>query len=197
MPPPLPGPRTTRALIGEFQRLAAHHHGLLCRHYQIDAVFRHLWKIPGSASLVVDGEAFSFVLHGLACHVTTSEGWEIDFDFGPEGRVDGLDHERLADFAMSLEEPPDGRLCPPEAKIPGPVIAQAVPGHPGVFVVDADFDEEKFEERSEKTAARAALIRADLQAMEREGLLIRPGWYPNSHLYYFTSQAGFPEMKER
>ncbi|GGM35725.1 hypothetical protein GCM10008956_10310 [Deinococcus arenae] len=43
----------------------------------------------------------SFEFHGVGCR-TTRNNIELDFEFGPNGRVDGIDGWRLAQFASSL-----------------------------------------------------------------------------------------------
>jgi hypothetical protein len=51
--------------------------------------------IPHEGSL---GNGFSYCKHGFGCRVRGPE-WQVDFDFGDDGQIDGFDAGRLYDFA--------------------------------------------------------------------------------------------------
>lgn len=52
--------------------------------------------LPRTGFITYD-KRFAYAFHGIGCRVETPEG-EIDWDFGPNGRADGVDLWRLQGF---------------------------------------------------------------------------------------------------
>lgn len=50
------------------------------------------------------GKGIEYQLHGIGCLAVFPGGREVDFDFGPGGRFDGLDLWRLGIFANSYPD---------------------------------------------------------------------------------------------
>ena len=85
-----------RRLIHEYQRAVRTVVAALRTGFGCDDLLmaRRNGEIPKDG--VTGGIEFSF--HGAGC-MGTGAGFEVDFDFGPDGRVDGFDAWRLWRFA--------------------------------------------------------------------------------------------------
>lgn len=89
------------ALIKKYHLWIRRSMEILREGYQVDDVIRARKKgiIPRRG--IINEMEFSF--HGIGCR-TELEGYLVNWDFGPEGRIDGFDAWRLWQFASGHEE---------------------------------------------------------------------------------------------
>jgi len=89
---------TIMMLIDKYTSAAANAHAMLRAHLGEDALLSAVngRRIPREGQLP---GGFSYSFHGVGCAVE-GPNFEVDFDFGPEQRVDGFDAWRLSLFAQ-------------------------------------------------------------------------------------------------
>lgn len=94
---------TLLGLIKDYIACSKYMCDLLCDYYGIESESilraRRIGEIPPKGS--IEGR-MSFEFHGGGCYFEFEKG-TIDIDFGPNGRCDGFDRNRLFDFLMTSE----------------------------------------------------------------------------------------------
>ena len=88
------------ALIGEYRAKILEAAALFRRYKGVDSGSLMFWRRAGLPirGFLDSGRTVGYYFHGNGCRVSLP-GWEVDWDFGHDGRLDGFDAWRLWQFA--------------------------------------------------------------------------------------------------
>ncbi|MCG7497499.1 hypothetical protein MHO82_11545 [Vibrio sp. Of7-15] len=84
-----------RKIISDFQDKVEEANVLLKKYLDTDEP--HNWGPPIEQVGMLGGK-YKYLFHGVGCKVEISKQDVVDFDYGPNGRIDGFDEWRLCGF---------------------------------------------------------------------------------------------------